>query len=647
MIIRKLGDKKPNVILFQGSPRDKDTCPNMDSKTHTIVEYMVENWSPFINFTVIDLSVNQYKKPIIQPCKGCVSTAGGYHCHFPCISPNQRVHTVDGFKEIKDIKIGDILQDGNTVINHLMTSESEMVYELKLTDGRRLELTSNHKVKVLSKERYRDINTNWKYYRKESWIELKDIKIGDYIPYIETDEVFISDENEDDYLYLIYGLIWGDGTFCNNTPLLYVDKKEVEFVSEIKNKLKDQILSILDHKISNQKISEDYNYYNTEMLKINFGAKLGKKMKLIFEKTNAKTRRLDINNFKTKRQIFNFINGWISTDGSINKTGGINLYNTSYECLRDVQLLLSRVGIKSNISDISHIKTNVRGKTTQRCSSLSISDQESVKILVDNINLLNIKKREKLSEYFTTKRRKLSHGFSKVKSIKSLGYKPVYDIEVENSHEFNCEGIKVHNCSCYNKGGKIPDLLHELDVYNLLQKCDAFIIISPIHWHSLTAQIKTMFDRLVCTNLTMNVWDAINVLGRENIKNSEVTGKLSKSGKYDNLLRNHLQGKVAGFYVHGDDGADDYHDRELPDSYNDVFDDGFSNNPKATVMPFVMQLKYSGVYVPDELVQAFYVNKGVDYYTANISVMKNRELFERADTLLDNLLNYLSLSNKE
>ncbi len=27
---------------------------------------------------------NQHKRPIIQPCKGCISTAGGYHCHFPC-----------------------------------------------------------------------------------------------------------------------------------------------------------------------------------------------------------------------------------------------------------------------------------------------------------------------------------------------------------------------------------------------------------------------------------------------------------------------------------------------------------------------------------------------------------------------------------
>ena len=84
MIIRKLGDKKPKVLIFQGSPRDKDTCANMESKTHKVVEYMKSKWSPFINFNIIDLSVNQSKRPIIQPCKGCISTAGGYHCHFDC-----------------------------------------------------------------------------------------------------------------------------------------------------------------------------------------------------------------------------------------------------------------------------------------------------------------------------------------------------------------------------------------------------------------------------------------------------------------------------------------------------------------------------------------------------------------------------------
>jgi hypothetical protein len=280
MKVRKLGDKKPKVLIFQGSPRDKETCSNMDSKTHGVVEYMVDKWSPFVNFKIIDLAVNQSKRPTIQPCKGCVSTAGGYHCHF--------------------------------------------------------------------------------------------------------------------------------------------------------------------------------------------------------------------------------------------------------------------------------------------------------------------------------------------------------------------------QCSCYYKGDKEkPDLLKELDVYNLLQECDAFIIVSPIHWHSLSSQIKLLFDRLVCTNLTLTIEDAKKLMGDGNIKNSEITGKFARSGKHDDMLRNHLEGKVAAFYTHGDDGADDYEGKEMPESYNDVMHDPFSIDPKSVLTPFILQLKYSGIFVPDNLVEAFYTNKGMNYYDSNKTFNKNKEFFDRADNLLNNLLDYL------
>lgn len=280
MKIRKLGDAKPKVVLFQGSPRDKDTCPNMDSKTHKIVEHIVEKWSTFIDFTVIDLAVNQSKKPTIQPCKGCISTSGGYHCHFAC--------------------------------------------------------------------------------------------------------------------------------------------------------------------------------------------------------------------------------------------------------------------------------------------------------------------------------------------------------------------------TCYFKGDKKkPDLMKEMDVYGLLKECDAFLVFSPIHWHSLTSQVKALFDRLVCINQTLTVEDAVNIMGEGNIKNEEITGKLARSGKYDGLLRNHLEGKVCGFYAHGDDGADDYEGKELPESYSDVLSDPFSKDPKSSVTPFVLQMKYSGVFVPDQLIQAFHMNKGIDYNTANKTLNKNSEPFDRADLLIENLMNYL------
>jgi multimeric flavodoxin WrbA len=197
-------------------------------------------------------------------------------------------------------------------------------------------------------------------------------------------------------------------------------------------------------------------------------------------------------------------------------------------------------------------------------------------------------------------------------------------------------------CSCFHKGDdKRPDLLSELDVYNKLKECDAFVIFSPIHWHSLSSQVKTLFDRLVCINQTLTVDDAKNLMGKENIKNSEITGKFARSGKYDDMLRNHLEGKVAGFYVHGDNGADDYEGKELPESYSDVLDDGFGRNPKSVVMPFVMQLKYSGVFVPDELIESFYVNEGVNYNVANKTFNKTKEFFDRANNLIENLLTYL------
>lgn len=208
-------------------------------------------------------------------------------------------------------------------------------------------------------------------------------------------------------------------------------------------------------------------------------------------------------------------------------------------------------------------------------------------------------------------------------------------------------GYHCHfSCSCYAKGdNKMPDLLSELDVYRKLKECDAFMVFSPIHWHAMSSQVKTLFDRLVCANQTLAVEDAIKLMGEGNIKDIKITSKLSKSNKHKDLLRNHLEGKYAAFYAHGDDGANDYDGKELPESMNDVMHDPFSIDPKSIVTPYVMQCKYSGIFVPDDLVESFFINKGVDYYTANVNLEKDKEPFDRADKLMENLLGYLDEKN--
>jgi multimeric flavodoxin WrbA len=445
MIIRKLSDKKPNILIFQGSPRKENSCANQDPKTKKLVDFIYNEWAPFANIDVIDLSIGDVT---IQPCKGCVSTSNGFHCHWKCVAEDQRVHTKDGFKKIKDLKIGEILQDGNRVINHVKTSDSEEIFEVKLKDGRKIELTKDHKVKVLIEG-------------KESWVEVEKLKSDYLIPAIYTDRLF------------------------NYTGVLNLDGKSAE-----------------------------------------------------------------------------------------------------YDSLREDQMFLSRSGICSII-------TEKDGKFTL----------------------------EYIHEKSTT---------TTIKSIKSVGFKPVYDIEVENSHEFNCEGINIHNCSCYGPNSKKkPDLMYDAMIYDKLEMCDAFLVVSPIHWYSVSTQVKAMFDRLVCANQTITKEEAIEIMGEGNIKNSKITGKTELSGKYKSMLKNHLKGKTAAFFVHGDNGANDY-DGNQPNTGDNMWD------VKNSVMPLVYQCRYSEINCPDELVEAVYVNEGVPYYKANI--LNNDILIQKINDLFERLL---------
>lgn len=631
MRIRKITDRKPRILLVQGSPRDIDSCADMTSKSELLVDFLVEKWSNVVDFDVLDLKPG---KVTIRPCKGCVSSSGGMHCHWKCVAEDQRVHTIDGFKEIKDLKCGDILQDGNRVLKHLMTSDSEDIYELKLSDGRSVHLTSDHKVKILSNERFRTKDSNWKFFRKETWVGMSEIKVGDIVPSIDLDDKFFSDEKVENVDFLKYGLIWGDGTFANDNAILYVDENQSDYFENIKLKFQDNIISILPHRVNNSRtINESVNEYTTVMNKITFGSEFGRKMKSVgFVKTKAHHRRLPINSFDNdSNKIFSFLNGWISTDGSVTKKG-IKIYNTSYDCLRDLQLLLSRVGIKSSISDIRHLNTIVRGKKIQRCSSISINGYDSVKIIYDNLKLIHPKKQSNLELFILNLKRKMVNKPAFVSSITHIGKKPVYDIEVEKSHEFNCEGIKIHNCSCFGKDMEVPDLMYEEDVYTRLEECDGFMIVSPIHWYAVSTQVKAMFDRLVCCNLTITKDQALQIFGKGNIKNSEMTGRAELSGKYKHLLKNHLEGKWAAFFVHGDDGANDY-----GGGGPNIGDRGW--DVKNCVLPLVYQCRFSGINCPDELVEAIYVNKGIPYHEANLR--ENGELYVAIDGLMERMVNFM------
>jgi multimeric flavodoxin WrbA len=197
-------------------------------------------------------------------------------------------------------------------------------------------------------------------------------------------------------------------------------------------------------------------------------------------------------------------------------------------------------------------------------------------------------------------------------------------------------GMHCHwSCSCYSKGSPDkPDLMYEADIYTKLEQCDGFIIITPIHWYSVSTQVKAMFDRLVCANQTITYDQAVEIFGKGNTKNSELTGAAELSGQYKHLLKNHLEGKWAGFFAHGDDGANDY-DGNQPDTGDQEWD------VRNCVMPLVYQCRYSGINVPDDLIESFYINKGKDYFQANLDIDHTHEFFNKADVLIEKMIDYI------
>lgn len=198
-------------------------------------------------------------------------------------------------------------------------------------------------------------------------------------------------------------------------------------------------------------------------------------------------------------------------------------------------------------------------------------------------------------------------------------------------------------CSCYFKGDKDhPDFMSDFDIYKRLEKCDAFIVFSPINWWNVPTQVKAFFDRLVCASLTMTEKQAIEVFGEGNIKDINKTKKFSATEEYKRMVKNHLEGKVGSFYIHGDDGADDYKGRRLPESMT-KYDLGDYNDPKNAILPIVWQCRYMGIDVPDELIQAFYMNEDISYSEANNKLKDGKLEFavKRAKKLILDTYEYL------
>ena len=208
-------------------------------------------------------------------------------------------------------------------------------------------------------------------------------------------------------------------------------------------------------------------------------------------------------------------------------------------------------------------------------------------------------------------------------------------------------GFQCHYpCSCFSKDDGTDDLMYQQNVYKKLENADGFAVFTPVQWFGPSSQVKAMFDRLVCINLTLSLDDAKKIMG-EDYKNPKVTTKTELSGEYESLLKNHYEGKVAAFFVQGDDGANDYkgHKGKMPLS---MLEDRKSDyiGPREAIEPLVKMCRYSGIFVPETCIEAVVFGYGQPYAQNNIDAKKSEWLIERSCKLLNNLVKEIKKRKK-
>lgn len=200
-------------------------------------------------------------------------------------------------------------------------------------------------------------------------------------------------------------------------------------------------------------------------------------------------------------------------------------------------------------------------------------------------------------------------------------------------------GAHCHwECDCFVKNDKDhPDYMHDFDVYKKLKDCDAFIVFTPINWWSVPTEVKAFFDRLTCASLTMTTKQAKKQFG-DDVKNPKLTKPFSETDEFKKMIKNHLEGKTGAFFVHGDDGADDYINRKIPKSMKD-YETTKCSEPFNAILPIVNQCRYMGINVPEELILAFIMNDGISYSEANDEPLTTG--IKKAKKLINDTIKYL------
>ena len=349
---------------------------------------------------------------------------------FPCFTEDVKVKTIDGYKKIKDIVIGDLVltHEGRYMpVTFLMNKENAEIWEIK------------------SQGLYEPIKTTEEhpfYVKKQKnsipeWVNIKDIEKGDYVGYRINDDCTI-DIKTKEFWYLV-GRYLGDGWIQNQQRKPEMSGKKINrrinskvwkvIICTCKDDMYDLYNKIIDAgfkpTISVERTVVKFIINSKEF--VEFLQPFGK---YAYGKTlPGYCSRLTLDR---QQALFE---GWMDADGFIDKNGVYKVTSVSEE------LIISMAEIARNVfkRPVS-ISKSVPNRTCI-IEGRVVNERISYRLSVSNS--------ERYGFY--------ENGFlwCLVKKInKTSNKEKVYNISVHEDETYTANGITVHNCQPFSTAGR-------------------------------------------------------------------------------------------------------------------------------------------------------------------------------------------------
>lgn len=381
-----------------------------------------------------------------------------------CLTEKSIIQTkTRGFISIKDATIGDevLTKHGYKKITNVFKRRAE-VLELQTTIGI-IQATKDHKIYSngdFIEAGKLNIKNEVEYNKYNSTESLEYVKVPLYTnASIKKDYNYnkISDlEITEEWAYVI-GAFLGDGVgsyVVDKTPTNQNSHRMSGYIGicgvEDDNVL-DKFMGFfenLGYKYRTTVNREKSNFKTHVISDIQLTHIFYKSLDLI-EKVNNKNQKklrvpLYILNSKTSVKL-SFLAGLLDTDGYVKRTGKIlsaSLCSKSQFLISDVCVLLNSIGCESRIHFDFNKKYN-RFYYIVRIGSIAAFNMNKL-----GIHNFMVCQRKKEAFALHTDHKYIKPQFKPpiIRSISNIGEQDVYDVTVEDAHEFIANNIRVHNC---------------------------------------------------------------------------------------------------------------------------------------------------------------------------------------------------------